>query len=307
VIDDRLRRLLWLSIGAAIVTIALKTTAWLLTGSIGLLSDAAESLVNLVAAVVAMLALRWSAKPADEDHAYGHAKVEYFSAGVEGALISVAAVSIAVAAVMRLLDPQEIEMIGAGVAVAAAAGAVNLGVGLALVRAGRESRSVTVEANGRHLLTDVTTSVGVIAAVIAVAITGWDRLDPIIALVVAANIVATGVELLRRSFGGLMDRALCDEDLAEVAAVLDEFRAEGIGFHALRTRESGSRRFVSTHILVPGRWSVQEGHDLAERVEHAIRERLPQTTVFTHIEPAEDPRSFDDTTLDRVEPDPGAG
>ncbi len=304
-IDDRLRRLLWLSIAAAVITITLKATAWLLTGSVGLLSDAAESLVNLVAAVVAMGALRWSAKPADDDHAYGHAKAEYFSAGVEGGLIFVAAISIAVAAVLRLFDPQPIDQVGVGVAVAAVAGGVNLAVGLALVRAGREARSVTVEANGRHLLTDVVTSVGVIAGVIAVVATGWERLDPIIALLVAGNIVATGTHLLRRSFAGLMDKALEDDDLRAVAEIMDTFRARGVGidFHALRTREAGSRRFVSTHVLVPGEWTVQQGHDLAEEVEEAIRERLPLATVFTHIEPAEDPRSFADELLDREPPD----
>lgn len=300
-IEARLRRLLWLSVGAAVITIALKTSAWLLTGSVGLLSDAAESLVNLVAAVVAMGALHWSAKPADEDHAYGHAKVEYFSAGVEGGLIFVAAISIAVTAVLRLFDPQPIDQVGVGVAVAAGAGVVNLMVGLALVRAGRDFRSITVEANGRHLLTDVITSVGVIAGVLAVVATGWERLDPIIALLVAANIVVTGAHLLRRSFSGLMDKALDAGDLRVVGEVMDAFRRRGVGidFHAVRTREAGSRRFVSMHILVPGDWTVQQGHDLAEEVEEAIRDRLPQATVFTHIEPAEDPRSFADELLDR--------
>lgn len=300
-IEARLRRLLWLSVGAAVITIALKTSAWLLTGSVGLLSDAAESLVNLVAAVVAMGALHWSAKPADEDHAYGHAKVEYFSAGVEGGLIFVAAISIAVTAVLRLFDPQPIDQVGVGVAVAAGAGVVNLMVGLALVRAGRDFRSITVEANGRHLLTDVITSVGVIAGVLAVVATGWERLDPIIALLVAANIVVTGAHLLRRSFSGLMDKALDAGDLRVVGEVMDAFRRRGVGidFHAVRTREAGSRRFVSMHVLVPGDWTVQQGHDLAEEVEEAIRDRLPQATVFTHIEPAEDPRSFADELLDR--------
>src|SRR3954454_6347589 len=214
--QQRLFRLLWLSIAAAVATISLKTVAWLLTGSVGLLSDAAESVVNLVAAIVALLALRWATKPADEDHAYGHAKAEYFSAGVEGALIFVAAISIAVAAVSRLIDPQAIDDVGVGLAVSAVASAINLAVGLVLLRAGRRHRSITLEADGRHLMTDVWTSAGVIIGVAAVAVTGWERLDPIVALLVAANIVITGVGLVRRSVGGLMDRALPEPELETI-------------------------------------------------------------------------------------------
>jgi len=295
---ERLFRLLWLSIAAAAATITLKVGAWLLTGSVGLLSDAAESLVNLVAAIVAMLALRWAIKPADEEHAYGHAKAEYFSAGVEGALIVVAAIGIAVAAVGRLLDPQPIDDVGIGLAVSAAATLVNLAVGALLLRTGRRERSIVVEADGRHLLTDVWTSVGVIAGVAAVAITGWERLDPIIALVVAANIVATGGRLVGRSAGGLMDRALEPPERARIDAVLARFGPRGVQFHALRTRQAGARAFVSLHVLVPGTWSVQRGHDLVEEVEAALREELPYASVFTHLEPAEDPRSFGDASLD---------
>jgi cation diffusion facilitator family transporter len=299
--NDRLFRLLWLSIAAAVATIALKTTAWLLTGSVGLLSDAAESVVNLVAAIFAMAALRWATKPADEEHAYGHAKAEYFSAGVEGAMIFVAAVAIAVTAIDRLLHPQAIGDVGVGLAVAVGASLINLGVGTLLLRTGRERRSIVLEADGKHLLTDVWTSVGVIIGVAAVAISGWERLDAIVALAVAANIVLTGTRLVRRSVGGLMDRALDEPQLREIGDVLKRFEREGITFHALRTRQAGQRAFISLHVLVPGDWPVQRGHDVVEEVEATLRERLPYATVFTHLEPADDPRSFDDTTLDRTE------
>lgn len=297
--DRRLYRLLWLSVAAAIATISLKTVAWLLTGSVGLLSDAAESVVNLVAAVVALVVLRWASKPADEEHAYGHAKAEYFSAGIEGALILVAAVTIAVTSVDRLLHPQALSDVGIGLAVSGVASLINLGVGMLLVRTGREHRSITLEADGKHLLTDVWTSVGVVVGVAAVAISGWERLDAIVALAVAANIVFTGTMLMRSSAAGLMDRALPEDLQREIQKALTELESRGIAFHALRTRQAGQRAFVSVHVLVPGAWTVQRGHDMAEDVEAALLRRLPYATVFTHVEPIEDPRSFDDTALDR--------
>lgn len=303
-LDPRLYRLLWLSIAAALLTIAMKTGAWALTGSVGLLSDAAESVVNLAAAVVAMLSLRWAAKPPDEEHAYGHAKAEYFAAGAEGALIVLAAVAIAIVAVERLLNPQPLETVGLGLAITAAAALVNLLVATRLVAAGRRAGSIVLEADGRHLLTDVWTSAGVIVGVAAVALTGWERLDPIVALLVAVNIVVAGTVLLRRSGAGLMDHAVDDERQAQIEralATLEE--ADGLRFHALRTRQAGQRAFVSLHILVPGEWSVQRGHDAAERVEAALRAAVPGATVFTHVEPLEDPRSFADTTLDRPDLD----
>ena len=297
----RLIRLLWLAIAAAVATITLKTTAWLLTDSVGLLSDAAESVVNLVAAVVAMLAMRWALKPADEEHAYGHQKAEYFAAGVEGAMIVVAAVIIGATALPRLFDPQPIEAAGLGVAISTCASLINLAVGALLLREGRRLRSIILEADGRHLLADVWTSVGVLGGVIVVALTGWNILDPLIALAVAVNIVLTGGVLIQRSVGGLMDSALDAGDLARIKAVLTDFREhEGIDFHALRTRQAGSRAFVSVHVLVPGAWTVQHGHDLVERVEDDLRAGLPHATIFTHLEPVEDPKSFADTELDRA-------
>ncbi|HEX6022894.1 MAG TPA: cation diffusion facilitator family transporter, partial [Solirubrobacter sp.] len=221
-------------------------------------------------------------------------------AGIEGALIMIAAVTIAVAAIDRLLHPQPLTDVGIGLAVSVAASAINLAVGLLLVRDGRRYRSITLEADGKHLLTDVWTSAGVVAGVAAVALSGWERLDPIVALAVAANIVAIGIGLIRRSAGGLMDQALDEAAMQHVSEVLDSFASADVSFHALRTRQAGRRAFVSLHILVPGSWTVQRGHDLAEQIEAALREKLPYATVFTHIEPAEDPRSFADTTLDRA-------
>lgn len=299
--QQRLFSLLWLSIAAAVATISLKTTAWLLTGSVGLLSDAAESVVNLVAAVVAIAVLRWATKPVDEEHAYGHAKAEYFSAGVEGTLIFVAAVGIAITAVDRLLHPQPIEDVGVGLAVSVGALLINLVVGFLLLRNGRKERSIVVEANGKHLMTDVWTSAGVIIGVAAVALTGWERLDALIALAVALNIVVTGSSLVGRSVGGLMDRALGEPERRQIQEVVSRYERDGVRFHALRTRQAGSRAFLSVHVLVPGAWTVQRGHDVVEEVEAALRERLPYATVFTHLEPAEDPLSFNDTELDRAE------
>ena len=308
-VTRRLERLIWLSIAAAVATISLKTVAWLLTDSVGLLSDAAESVVNLVAALFALLVLRWSARPADEEHAYGHEKADYLSAGVEGALITVAAATIIYAAIGRLINPVPLDDVGPGLAVAMVASLINFVVARMLLRVGRAEHSIVLEADGRHLMTDVWTSAGVVVGVAAVAITGLDRLDPIIALFVAANIVATAVALGRRFVGGLMDRALSDEERAQVDEVLDRYRRDDVQFHALRTRRAGRRAFVSVHVLVPGAWTVQRGHDLAEEVEEALRAMLAHATVFTHLEPIEDPKSFDDTELDRggaTSPEPGS-
>jgi cation diffusion facilitator family transporter len=299
--EDRrsLTRFAWISIGAALITIALKVAAYLLTGSVGLLSDAIESLVNLVGGIMALAMLTIAARPADDDHAYGHSKAEYFSSGVEGGLILVAAVSIAVAAVQRLIEPRPLEQLGLGLAVSVAASLVNLGVALLLLRVGRRRNSITLEANAHHLLTDVWTSVGVVAGVAMVVVTGWQRLDPAVALVVAGNIVWTGIGIVRRSVAGLMDIALPPEELQKVEHALAPFRKNGIEFHALRTRQAGALRHVSIHVLVPGNWTVQRGHELLEDVEAAIRQELADATVFTHLEPLEDPVSFEDARLER--------
>ena len=294
-----LTRFAWLSIAAAILTIGLKTAAYLITDSVGLLSDALESVVNLVGALMALAMLTIAVRPADEDHAYGHYKAEYFSSGVEGTLILIAAVSIGVAAVERLLNPKSLEQIGLGLGVAVAASLVNLGAALILRRAAKRYHSITLEANAYHLMTDVWTSVGVVVGVIAVSLTGWNRLDPAVALVVAANIVWTGVRIIRKSVLGLMDTALPIDEQNLIRNVLEPHKRDGVEYHALRTRQSGSHRFVSLHVLVPGMWNVQRGHQLVERIEEDIRRALPNVIVFTHLESLSDPASWDDSVLDR--------
>jgi cation diffusion facilitator family transporter len=301
-----LARYAWLSIAAAVATIALKTIAYGLTGSVGLLSDAVESIVNLVGAVMALSMLTVASRPADEDHSYGHSKAEYFSSGVEGTLILVAALSIAVAAGRRLLAPQPLDQIGIGLAVSVGASLVNLAVAMVLLRAGRQHHSITLEANAQHLFTDVWTSAGVIVGVAGVAATGWLRLDPIVALLVAANILWTGTRIVRKSILGLMDTALPPEELVAVKAALDSHLNDGIEYHALRTRQSGARRFVSLHVLVPGEWTVHRGHALLEDLEARIRAAVPNVTVFTHLESLDDPASWDDQHLDRNGPDSAA-
>ncbi len=293
-----LTRFAWLSIAAAVVTMALKTVAYLLTGSVGLLSDALESLVNLVGALMALSMLTVAARPADENHAYGHGKAEYFSSGVEGTLILVAAASIALAAVPKLITPRPLERIGLGLAVSVAASLVNLGVALVLLRAGKRRRSITLEANAHHLMTDVWTSAGVLAGVGAVALTGWQRLDPIVALAVAGNIVWTGVGIVRRSVSGLMDTAMPAEDQETLQKVLAPHLQGGVKCHALRTRQSGALRFVTFHVLVPGDWTVQRGHQLLESMEADVRRALPGVIVLTHLESLEEPASWDDGSLE---------
>jgi cation diffusion facilitator family transporter len=302
-----LTKFAWMSIAAALTTMAMKAVAYLVTGSVGLLSDAIESTVNLAAAVVALVVLTIAARPADEGHPYGHDKAEYFSAGVEGTLIVIAALSIAYAAIDRLLNPVELERLGIGLVISVAAALVNLGVALVLLRAGRAHRSITLEADGKHLMTDVWTSAGVVIGVAAVGLTGWESLDPIIALLVAANIVFSGSRLVRRSVRGLMDVALPPAQLEAVAEVLDRYRSSDVQFHALRSRRAGRRSFLSMHVLVPGAWSVKQGHDLVERLEADIRAEVPGLTVDTHLEPLEDPASFADLGLDRAALPPSAG
>lgn len=299
--ESRLTRYAWLSIAAAVVTMAIKAAAYIVTGSVAFLSDAIESTVNLGAAVVALVALSVRARPPDEDHAYGHGKAEYFSSGVEGTLILVAAVIICAESIRRLMEPQPIEQPGLGIAIALIAAAINLAVALVLRRVGRRERSITLEADAQHLLSDVATSAAVVLGVSVIFITGWQILDPLIGLLVGVNLGAAGVRLMRRSVLGLMDTALPPTELAAVTRVLQSYSARGAHFHALRTRQAGARMFVSVHIQVPGRWTVQRGHELLEELERDVRRTLPGSTVFTHLEPAEDPVSWEDETLDRPE------
>jgi cation diffusion facilitator family transporter len=288
-----------LSIVAAVLTIGLKLGAYLLTGSVGLFSDAAESVVNLVAAVAALWALLYASRPPDEEHTFGHDKAEYFSSGLESALILIAAIWIGITAWDRLMDPQPLHNVGIGLSITLIAAAINGGVALVILRAGRRLRSITLQADAQHLLTDVWTSLGVVLGIATVQLTGWLVLDPLIGLLVTANILWTGVRLLRDTAQGLLDRALPPEDREVISRVLSRYEEKGIKFHALRTRASGARRFISMHVLVPGEWTVQQGHDLSEQIEKDLAEALPQSTFFIHIEPSEDPASFADQTLDR--------
>jgi len=296
----RLERFAWLSVAAAIATIALKALAWWLTASVGLLSDALESLVNLAAALLALSMLRLAAAPPDEAHPYGFSKAEYFSAGIEGALIALAAAGIVWTAVPRLIEPRPLEMPFAGLSLTVLASAINFGVATVLLRAGRQHNSITLEADGRHLMTDVWTSAGVVAGVALVFVTGWLRLDPLVALAVSVHILWTGFGLVRRSIRGLLDPAISAEDQNEVTKLFTEYsRRYGVSFHALRTRQAGARQFVSFHLLVPDAWTVLQAHQLSEEIESRIRSMVPNAGVFTHIEPISDPASYDDEGLDR--------
>jgi len=296
----QLARFAWISISAAIVTIVLKTAAFYLTGSLGLLSDALESLVNLAGGIMALAMLTIAGRPADERHSYGHSKAEYFSSGVEGALILVAALGIAYTSIPRLFHPKELEQVGAGLAVSMVASMINLGVALLLMRVGKKNHSITLEANAHHLLTDVWSSVGVLVGVAVVALTGWLWMDPVVAMLAATNIVWTGARIVWRSISGLMDQALTPEDIAKVRAVLETYQNDDVQFHALLTRQAGARKFVSVHVLVPGAWTVHQGHELLERIEQSMRQVLANSTIFTHLESLEDPASWDDQELDRV-------
>ena len=294
-----LKRYAWLSIAAALSTILLKGIAWRLTDSVGLLSDAIESFVNLAGALMALGMLSLADLPADDGHAYGHTKAEYFSSAFEGFLIFVAAVWIAVEAVGRLLNPRPVQAAAIGLGVAVVATIVNFVTARILMVVGRRSRSITLEADAHHLLTDVWTSIGVIAGVALVWLTGWVWLDPTIALLVAANIIWTGWHLMRRSAAGLMDASLPRSELTRIEAILASYRQQGLEFHALRTRQAGRRAFVTVHLLVPGAWTVQKGHDWSERIEADLQKVLPGVHVTTHLEPQEDAVSLVDQELDR--------
>lgn len=299
----------WLSIAAAIVTIGLKSYAYWLTNSVGLLSDALESLINLMAAIIVLAVLTIAARPPDASHAYGHEKIEYFSSGAEGIMILLAAFSIGVTAWDRLWHPQPLQQIDIGITISIFASVINLIVAKILITVGKRRQSITLESDGKHLMTDVWTTVGVIFGIglIAVAnhfetslvfakqfgLNGWEILDPIIAILVALNIVWTGLQLIQRTVAGLMDAALTVEDQAAIVAILEEFTiGNSIAYHALRTRYAGARRFMSVHILVPGDWTVKKGHDLVETIEQKIMSLFDNIDIDTHIEPIEDKVSW---------------
>ena len=295
-----LQKFIYLSIAAAIVTILLKFYAYYITGSMGFLSDALESFVNLFAAVFALVMLKLSQRPADDGHMYGHSKAEYFSSAMEGALILVAAFSIIWSAIPRIIEPTPLENINTGLLFSLLASLVNLVVGQILIKNGKEKRSVVLEADGRHLMTDVWTSVGVIAGIIIVKFTGWLIIDPIIAIIVAINIIFTGYKLISRSASGLMDATIPAEDMEKVTNYLDSLKSDQIEYHSLLTRAAGQRKFITLHILVPGIWTVKQGHDYADEVEETIVNMFDQpVTVITHIEPVDDPVSMKDIGIDR--------
>ena len=295
-----LTKFAWLSIGAAVATISLKSGAYWLTGSVGLLSDAIESFVNLAGAIVALVMLTIAARPADDEHVYGHSKAEYFASVTEGILILGAAIGIITTAVQRLLHPQAIEQLGLGLVVSIAASLINFIVSRILLKAGKERQSISLEADAHHLMTDVWTSVGVIGGVAIAGFTGWNLLDPIVAILVALNIIWTGMQLVRRSVSGLMDEALPESEQKLIRDVMTRYRERGVNFHALRTRQAAARRFMSVHVLVPGEWTVHDAHHIAEDFEKDIRAALGgMLTVLTHLEPLEDEISMDDMYLDR--------
>ena len=297
-----LKKFLYLSIAAAIVTIGLKSGAYLLTGSVGLLSDALESGVNLIAAVVALSMITLAERPPDEEHSFGHSKAEYFSSGVEGGLIVFAAVSIVWTAAPRLIHPQELENINIGLLISVGASLINLGVARVLLVAGRDNDSITLKADGRHLMTDVWTSAGVLIGIALVKVTGWVVLDPLVALAVAANIVWTGYRLMHGSALGLLDMAIPQEERDQLKILLENYQSQDIQYHSLLTRQSGQRKFIALHILVPGTWTVQQGHNALEKIESDIRNHFQgPVTVFTHLEPVKDPLSMDDIGIERIE------
>ncbi len=301
---SRKQRYALLSIAAACVTIGLKFGAYLLTGSIGLFSDAAESVVNLIAAVMALWMLTIAMRPPDHDHAFGHTKAEYFASGLEGMLIMLAAGSIIWTAWPRVLNPTAISRLDLGLGLSVLATAINGSVAWIIMRAGKRLRSITLQADAHHLFTDVWTTIGVIGGILLTKITGWLVLDPLIAIAVAIHIIWIGFRILRESGYGLLDSALSDEDQEVIEDILSRYRQRGLQFHALRTRVAGPRRFVSLHVLVPGSWSVQKGHDLCETIELAIAAALPDSHAITHLEPIEDPAAWDDEGLDRVNHEP---
>jgi cation diffusion facilitator family transporter len=294
-----LTRYAWLSITAAVLTISLKTSAYFLTGSVGLLSDAIESFVNLAAAIVALFALRVVTRPASDEFTFGYSKVEYFSSGFEGGMILLAAASIIISALPRLIRPVPLEQVGLGLLISVVASLINLGVSLVLLRAAKRHNSITLEADAHHLMTDVWTTGGVLIGIALVWLTGYERLDALIAMAVAVNILFTGYRLVVRSGKGLMDAALPPEETTKVKSILDSYQDQGVGYHSLRSRQAAARKFMAVHLLVPGDWTVRRGHQLAEQIEQQVMKTLPYSNIVTHIEPIEDPISLADRDLDR--------
>jgi cation diffusion facilitator family transporter len=298
--QNSLKQFIYLSIAAAVATILLKFYAFYLTGSMGFFSDALESFVNLIGAIIALIMLHISAKPADKEHEYGHTKAEYFSSAIEGALIVLAALSIIRSAVPRIIEPTPLENLNIGLLFSLGASLINLVVALILIKNGKKRNSIVLEADGKHLMTDVWTSIGVIAGILVVKLTGIYILDPIIAILVAINIIYTGYQLISRSASGLMDASISEESMKKITAYLDSLKEKNIDYHSLMTRQAGQRMFISVHLLVPGWWTVKKGHDYADLIEQSIEDMFDvPVTVSTHIEPIEDPASMNDIGIYR--------
>ena len=287
-----LTRYAWLSVITAVLTIGMKTVAYLLTGSVGILSEAVESLVNLAGAAFALVMLSYAARPADQKHPFGHVKAEYFSSGFEGLLILCAAIAIGYTAITRLIHPQPLEQMGLGLIVSTVASAINLATARIMLNAGKRYQSITLEADGQHLMADVWTAVGVLVGVACVWLTGWLWLDSLIALLVSLQIAVAGTGILKRSFDGLMDAAIPETEMQKITEIMKPFEAQGIIFHGLLARQAASARFITVHMLFPGDWTVHHAHSLAEDFEGAVRTALPNTTITTHLESLEDARSF---------------
>ena len=296
---NSLTKFAWFSIFTAVATIFLKSLAYFLTGSVGLLSDAIESLVNLAAAIIALFMLKIAEQPPDAEHRYGHSKTEYFASIMEGLFIFIAAIAISISAIDRIIHPKIIEQAFLGLGISLIASIINYVVAKKLLKVGKKHRSITLEADGHHLMTDVITSIGVIVAVFLVALTGWQILDPVVAILVSINIVFTGLKLIKRSILGLLDTSISHEELDIIKSVFKKYESKGLKFHGLRTRQSAQRRFVDFHVLTPGSWSVRKGHDILEDIEKEIRDAIQKVTVSTHLEPVEDPRSLEDISIER--------
>ena len=297
--NTSLTKFAWLSIFTAIATISLKSIAYFLTGSVGLLSDAIESLVNLAAAIIALIVLKIAEQPPDEEHRYGHSKAEYFASITEGLFIFIAAIVIIISAIGRIIHPKIIEQAFLGLGISVIASVINYVVAQKLLKVGKKYRSITLEADGHHLMTDVITSIGVIVAIFLVSVTGWQILDPIVAILVAFNIIFTGYKLIKRSILGLLDTSIPNEELDIITNILKKYERRGLRFHGLRTRQSAQRRFVDFHVLTPGNWSVRKGHNILENIEKDICDSIEKVTVSTHLEPVEDPRSLEDISIER--------
>jgi len=289
-----------LSVLAALITIGMKGTAYALTGSVGLFSDALESVVNLIAAVTAYLSLGYAARPADRNHTYGHEKIEFFSSGLEGILILVAGGGTAAFAVRRLVYTQPLEDLEIGAVIALVASGVNLVVARILLFYGRKHRSIVLEADGKHLMSDVWTSVGVVGGLGLVLITGIAFLDSVMAILVGLNIMWTGWELIRRSFDGLMDHAIPSAEQEQIRGVIAANLPPGATFHAVRTRQAGAHRFLEFHLLVDGDQSVRAAHHVAHRIEAALIAALPGLEVVIHVEPVDERESWEPEYLERL-------